>query len=296
MSGVSKRFGKTIAVDSLDLEVRHGEVLGLLGANGAGKTTAISLMLGLTQPDAGSVALFDLPPLDIRSRRRIGVMLQDTTLAPEPSVAESVELVASYYPDPMPVCDALQITGTTGLASTPYGRLSLGQQRQAQFAIAICGRPQLLFLDEPTVGLDTQSREKMWQVFKNLVGHRHCSIVLTSHNLEEVEALADRVVVLSGGKILAEGRVGEICGIVKQSEIRCRTSTLTLPDVRSWPGVENVDLDGDSLRIVTTDAGPIVHRLSQSDGGLRELEVRRGGLAEALSVLADKPQNKATAP
>lgn len=289
MSGVTKRFGETTALEGLDLEVRSGEVLGLLGANGAGKTTTISLMLGLTQPDDGDVTLFDLPPRDIRSRRRIGVMLQDTTLAPEPSVFESVRLVTSYYPDPMPVSDALQITGTTALASTPYGRLSLGQQRQAQFAIAICGRPQLLFLDEPTVGLDTQSRKKMWQVLKGLVDRRHCSIVLTSHHLEEVEALADRVVVLSGGKVLAEGSVDEICAIVKQSEIRCRTSTLALSDIRSWPGVEIAEADGDCLRIVTADAGSIVQRLSQLDGELRELEVRPGGLAEALSLLADRP-------
>src|ERR1017187_5174111 len=183
LRGVSKRFGKIQALDGLDLQVRPGELLALLGPNGAGKTTAISILLGLQQPDAGEAHLCD--------RRQAGVMMQEVGLAPELRVREHIDLVASYYPAPLPVAEVMELTHTTAIAHRPYGKLSGGQKRQTQFAMSICGSPKVLFLDEPTVGLDVQSRQLLWDTLAQLV-RAGTAIVLTTHYLEEAEALADR--------------------------------------------------------------------------------------------------------
>jgi ABC-2 type transport system ATP-binding protein len=282
LAGASKRFGRTVALDGLVLQVYPGELLAVLGPNGAGKTTAISLLLGLEQPDAGSVRLFDLSPRSLEARRHVGVMMQEVHLASELRVREHIDLVASYYPAPMSPEAAMEMTHTTALAKRPYGKLSGGQKRQAQFAMAVCGRPKLLFLDEPTVGLDVQSRELMWATLRHLVA-AGSSIVLTTHYLEEAEALADRVVVIAKGRAIAAGSVDEMRGLVVRKQIRCAT-TLGVEEVRGWPGVDSVTKD-QRLQLTTSDAEGVVRRLLAADANLRELEVQRAGLAEAFVEL-----------
>jgi ABC-2 type transport system ATP-binding protein len=283
LSEVSKRFGTTQALDGLDLEVRRGELLAVLGPNGAGKTTAISLMLGLQQPDAGTVSLFGRSPLALEARRGVGVMMQEVHLAPELRVREQIDLVASYYPAPLTPEAAMELTHTTALARRPYGKLSGGQKRQAQFAMAVCGRPTLLFLDEPTAGLDVQARELMWSTLRQLVG-QGSSILLTTHYLEEAEALADRVAVLARGGTIATGTVNEIRGLVVRKQISC-SSTLDVAQVRSWPHVESASRERGRLTLDTSDAEGVVRRLLAADEGLRDLEVRRAGLADAFAAL-----------
>jgi ABC-2 type transport system ATP-binding protein len=289
LSGVSKRFGNTVALDGLDLQVRRGELFALLGPNGAGKTTAISLLLGLQQPDAGSVSLFGQSPLLVETRRQVGVMMQEVHLAPELRVREQIDLVASYYPDPLTPDAAMEMTHTTPLANRPYGKLSGGQKRQAQFAIAICGRPKLLFLDEPTVGLDVQARELMWVTLRQLV-RRGASIVLTTHYLEEAEALADRVAVLAKGRVIASGTVSEMRGLVVRKQITC-CSALDIEQLRTWPDVDSVSREQQRLHITTSDAEAIVRRLLAADPWLQELEVRRAGLAEAFTELTQEARS-----
>jgi ABC-2 type transport system ATP-binding protein len=284
LRGVSKRFGKITALDGVDLQVRPGELLALLGPNGAGKTTAISILLGLQQPDAGEARLCD--------RRQVGVMMQEVGLAPELRVREHIDLVASYYPAPLPVAAVMEMTHTTAIAHRPYGKLSGGQKRQAQFAMAICGRPKLLFLDEPTVGLDVQSRQLLWDTLAQLV-RAGTAIVLTTHYLEEAEALADRVVVLAKGRLIASGTVGEIRAVVGRKRISC-ASTLATEQVGSWPGVDSVDRDRRQLHITASNAEDVVRRLLAADGQLEELEVRRAGLAEAFTELTHEATIGAT--
>src|SRR5580700_3650885 len=286
LSGVSKRYGKVVALDGMELQVRPAELLAVLGPNGAGKSTAISLMLGLQTPDAGTARLFSQSPLNLASRRHIGVMMQEVALPPELRVREHVDLVASYYPDPMTAEDALRLTRTLPLAARPYGKLSNGQKRQVQFAIAVVGRPKLLFLDEPTVGLDLAAREMMWSRLRELV-RQGASIVLTTHYLEEAEALADRVVVLAKGHTIASGTVGEIRAVVGRKRISCVTA-LAAGEVGSWPGVDSVDRDRHRLHIPASNAEVVVRRLLASDDGLEELEVRRAGLAEAFTELTQE--------
>ena len=162
LRGVTKKFGAVTALSAIDIEVRAGELLAVLGPNGAGKSTAISLWLGLQEADSGEVRLLGGSPQDIDRRQGLGVMLQDVELPKELRVRELVRLAASYYSDPLPVEETLRRAGVTAFAHRPYGKLSGGQKRLAQFAIAICGQPRVLFLDEPSVGLDVQAREALW--------------------------------------------------------------------------------------------------------------------------------------
>jgi ABC-2 type transport system ATP-binding protein len=286
LSGVSKRFGKIVALNGLDLEVRRGELLAVLGPNWAGKTTAISLLLGLRQPDAGTARLFGQSPLRVQARRQIGVMMQEVTLAPELRVREHIDLFASYYLDPMTAEAAMEMTDTMALRDRPYGKLSSGQKRQAQFAMAICGRPKLLFLDEPTVGLDIQARELMWATLRQLV-EDGCSIVLTTHYLEEAESLADRVAVLAKGRMVAFGTVSEIRAHVVRKRISCST-TLAAEEVATWPEVQSATRDQQRLHITASHAETVVRRLLTADEDLEELEVRRAGLAEAFTELTQE--------
>jgi len=281
--GAIKRYGKTVALDGVNLDVRRGEVLAVLGPNGAGKSTAISLWLGLLQPDAGEARLMGLSPLDVESRRDVGVMMQEVALEPLLRVHELVDLAASYYPNPLTVDEALALTRTTELGDKRYAKLSGGQKRQAQFAIAVVGRPRLLFLDEPTVGLDVQARETMWRAIRDLVA-RGSSVVLTTHYLDEAEALATRVVVLAKGRVIASGSVDEIRSVVSRTHISC-ASALSADDVRLWPSVLEASNADRKLTITATDGESVVRRLLASDHELRHLEVRPAALSEAFTEL-----------
>jgi ABC-2 type transport system ATP-binding protein len=283
LAGAVKRYDKRIALDDVDLVLRRGELLALLGPNGAGKSTSIGLLLGLVRPDAGRAELFGLDPQRIEARRRIGVMLQSAMLPPTLRVGELLRLTASYYPDPRPLAESAALAGIADLLKRPYGKLSGGQQRRVQFALALCGRPELLFLDEPTVGMDIDARRKLWTAMRALVAEG-CSVVLTTHYLEEAEALAQRVVVLDRGRVLSEGSVNELRAKVALSRIRC-VSDLDAEAVGRWPQVASAASVGGRLQIATAQAEHVVRRLLDADPALRELEVQRAGLAEAFTEL-----------
>lgn len=277
---VSKTYDKRIALDDVSLQVRPGELLALLGPNGAGKSTAIALFLGLIEPDKGTVRLVGGAPTDLDCRRRMGVMMQEVEVARTLRVRELIALISSYYPHPLGVEPTLELTRTASLADSQYRNLSGGQKRQVQFAMAVCGRPELLFLDEPTVGLDIQAREAMWATIRALLASG-CSIVLTTHYLEEAEALADRVIVLAKGRVLASGSVDEMRALVARRQINCESS-LSAEEIRGWPGVAEVLRDEQGLHVVATDAEEVVRRLLAADSELRKLEVRLAGLSEAF--------------
>ncbi|WP_425502908.1 ABC transporter ATP-binding protein [Pseudomarimonas arenosa] len=279
----SKGYDGQPALDGLHLAVRAGELLALLGPNGAGKTTAIGLLLGTLQPDAGEAVLMGGSPLSTASRLAVGVMMQDVTLTPTLRTREHIALAASYYRTPRSVDEVIELCGLQALADKAYGKLSTGQKRQVQFALAIVGRPQLVFLDEPSVGLDVAARETMWRGIRQLLDEG-CGILLTTHYLEEAEALADRVAVLARGRLIAEGSVGEMRDLVARKRIRC-ASALNVEDIRRWPGVVDASSDSGQLQLTASDADSVVRRLLASDSSLRDLEIHKASLAEAFNEL-----------
>jgi ABC-type multidrug transport system ATPase subunit/peptidoglycan/LPS O-acetylase OafA/YrhL len=283
LRGITKKFGSVTALNSIDIEVRRGELLAVLGPNGAGKSTAISLWLGLIEPDAGVVTLLGGEPQDIVRRRGLGVMMQDVEMPKELKVRELVRLAASYYDDPMGVDETLKRAGIESLANRAYGKLSGGQKRQAQFAVAICGRPKVLFLDEPTVGLDVQAREALWTSVRRMLADG-CSVVLTTHYLEEAEALADRIAVVTKGRVIASGTVDDMRALVSRRQINCE-SQISVDEIRTWPGVVEAQRTQERLSITVTDAEGVVRRLLAADTTLGRLEVRQAGLNEAFNEL-----------
>ncbi len=283
LHAVQVRHAAITALDGLDLCIAPGEVVALLGRNGAGKTTAISVLLGLRRPDAGRAVLLGGDPQDRRQRQQVGVMLQQAGLPEKLRVAELVQQFSASYPQPRPWQTCLALAGIGELAHRPYGQLSGGQQRRVQFAIAVCGRPRLLFLDEPTTGLDIEARHAMWDAVRALVAEG-CGVVLTTHYLEEAEALAQRVVVLEQGRVLADGPLAGFRAQLAPRRIRCR-SVLDSHAVALWPGVQQVLREGAHLQVLAEPAEAVVARLLAEDPTLNELDVRGGGLADAFVEL-----------
>jgi len=290
LHAVTKRYGAVLAVDNLDLEVRRGEVLAVLGPNGAGKTTSISLLLGLLAPDAGRVELFGSAPTPA-ARRRIGAMLQVSYVPPTMRLEELVKLFGGYYDRPLAPGEALAAAGLADVSRRFAGQLSGGQKQRLMFALAICGRPDLVFLDEPTVGMDVEARRAFWTAIRGLAAEGR-TVVLTTHYLEEADALADRIVVVNRGRVIAEGTPAEIKARSAGRRIRCVTR-LSPAEVSALPGVTQVRRSGGFLEVLASRAEPAVLELLKRDPDLTDLEVTGAGLEEAFLALTETAQKEA---
>lgn len=292
LRGVTRRFGNVVALDGVDLEVRCGELLALLGPNGAGKTTAISLLLGLVQPTGGRAELFGCLPRDIAARRRAGAMLQGAQLGGYARVREMIVLYSGYYMNPLPLPETLRLAGLEDVAARPVAKLSGGQQQRLRFALAICGNPELLFLDEPTAGMDVEARQTLWTAVRGLKQQGR-SIVLTTHYLEEADALADRVVVIHHGRLIADGSPAEIKRTVAQRRFRCVTA-LSEPQIASLPGIARIEWSGERVEVVAARPEAVLREMFRLDPELRDLEVTGARLEEAfLSLTQDNTAQEA---
>ncbi|WP_182542902.1 ABC transporter ATP-binding protein [Halosaccharopolyspora lacisalsi] len=209
--GLNKRFGDTVAVANLDLRMERGHVLALLGPNGAGKTTTVETCEGFLRPDSGEVRVLGVDPVTHgeRLRPRIGVMPQGGGAYPGARAAEMLELIASCSAHPLDPAWLLDTLGLTAAGRTPYKRLSGGQQQRLSLACALVGRPELVFLDEPTAGMDPQARRLVWELIAALRADG-VSVLLTTHLMDEAETLADRVVIVDHGRAVAEGTAAEL--------------------------------------------------------------------------------------
>ncbi len=284
---LSKSYGNVKALESVNIELRAGEVLALLGPNGAGKTTLVRMLLGLAKADAGGVTVFGGDPRSLAVRSRCGALLQVARVPDTLKVREHVRLFSSYYPRPLPLEETLKIAGLEEIKDRPFGELSGGQKQRVLFALAICGDPDLLFLDEPTVGMDVEARRMMWSQIRLLIA-RGKTVLLTTHYLNEADALADRILVLQQGSIIAEGTPSEIKAKAAGKRIRCSTR-LSPAEVAAISGVVAVKEDRQAVEIQVSAAEPVVRELLRRDEWLSDLEVTNAGLEEAfLSLTGNK--------
>ena len=283
---VNKNYGSVRALNGVDFRVRAGEVVALLGPNGAGKTTAVKLLLGLLQPNAGKVRVFGGDPTNPENRMRTGAMLQVGRVPETLRVREHIDLFSSYYEKPMTLLEVLSIAGLEKLKDRKFSDLSGGQKQRVLFALAVCGDPDLLFLDEPTVGLDVEARRMLWEEIRQLV-RRGKTVLLTTHYLQEADALADRVAVINKGEIIAEGTPAEIKAQTAGKKIRCITS-VSLGELRQIAGVTEVTEDREAVEIHTAEAEPVLRELLARDSSLSGLEVASAGLEEAFLALTQE--------
>ena len=289
LHSVTKRYGQVTALDNMSLSLYPGEVVALLGPNGAGKTTAVRLLLGLIAPDNGSVRVMGGNPRDAETRTRIGAMLQVTRVPETLRVREHIDLFRSYYPNPLPAPEVIRIARLKGIEDTYYGKLSGGQKQRVLFGLSLVGNPGLVFLDEPTVGMDIESRRALWDQIRELAAQGK-TILLTTHYLEEADALASRIVVIGKGRILAEGTPGEIKRHAAGRRIRCVTE-LDADYIHGLPSVLSVDRDRDAIVISATEAERVVYELMRNDPVLRDLEVSAPGLEDAFLALTNSDEN-----
>jgi ABC-2 type transport system ATP-binding protein len=286
LEGVNKNYGPVRALRGVDFRVRAGEVVALLGPNGAGKTTAVKLLLGLMPPNAGRVRVFGVDPTNPENRLRTGAMLQVGRVPETLRVREHIDLFSSYYPKPMRAGEILATAGLEKLADRKFGDLSGGQRQRVLFALAICGDPDLLFLDEPTVGLDVEARRLLWGEIRRMVD-RGKTVLLTTHYLQEADALADRIAVINQGEIIAEGTPAEIKAKTSGKRIRCVTS-LSLNVVRQIRGVREVKEDREAIEIDAAEAEPVIRELLLRDSQLSGLEITSAGIEEAFLALTQE--------
>jgi ABC-2 type transport system ATP-binding protein len=279
LQGVHKRYGKVDALQGVDLELWPGELLALLGPNGAGKTTAVSILLGQRRPDAGSARLFGRDPTLPAARRPVGATLQESGFPDNLTVREVVDLVRVHYPDPAPTRELLDRFGLTEVAGRRTGGLSGGQTRRLAVALAFAGRPQAVVLDEPTTGLDVEARHRLWELVRAFVADGR-SVLLTTHYLEEAQALASRVVVLAGGQVIAQGSVDDITGRVGLSRVHLRA-----PSLPELPGVTHVETTNGSYTLHTADPDGLIRALALKGVAFTGLRVERASLEEAFLQL-----------
>ncbi|MDR0268891.1 ABC transporter ATP-binding protein [Paenibacillus sp.] len=291
---VSKLYAGKTAVDDVSFNIPRGTVTAVLGPNGAGKTTAISMMLGLREPSQGSVKIFGLNPKDAQVKRRIGAMLQEVSVIDSLKVHEVMSMVRSYYPNPLELSEMQKLAGfSPDEMNQRASKMSGGQKRRLGFALALAGDPDLLFFDEPTVGLDSTARRAFWQQAKALAS-RGKSILFSTHYLEEAENIADRILLFNKGKIAADGTPAEIVSKLTSrsvtfiADLKGDTSYAAdeiIHRMRTVPGVHDCK-DQAGRWIVTADnTDNVLAAIFQYNIPARDIRIEHGRLDDAFELM-----------
>jgi ABC-2 type transport system ATP-binding protein len=272
------------AVDGLDLTIAGGEIVALLGPNGAGKSTTIDTLLGLTEPDAGTVSVLAGRPADAIAAGDVGVMLQTGDLIRDLSVRELVAMTASLYPAPLDVDETLSLVGIDAIAGRRTQKLSGGERQRVRFALALVGDPRVLVLDEPTVAMDVGGRLAFWDSMRALAA-RGTSVLFATHYLAEADANADRVVMLAKGRVVAAGPATEIGARAGRRTIRSTLPGVPAGTLAELPGVVTVERHGDVVVLGCTDSDTALRALLSEHPEARDVEVAGGGLEQAFIEL-----------
>jgi ABC-2 type transport system ATP-binding protein len=288
LTGLTKSYrspnGPVHAVRGIDISISVGETVALLGPNGAGKSTTIDMLLGLLKPDAGSVEVLGMSPDRATAAGAVGAMLQVGGVIPDLSVREILEMVASLYPHPLPVDEVIQLTRINDLVGRKTTKLSGGQTQRLRFAIGLVSNPDLLVLDEPTVGMDVESRRQFWITMREFAA-RGKTVVFATHYLEEADAFADRIILMSRGAIVADGPSTEIKATVGLRTIRATLPGADVAALAALPGVTNVETRGEGVIVNCSDSDIALRAFLPAYPEARDIEVSGAGLEEAFLQL-----------
>src|SRR6202165_4437060 len=279
----TKKYGSVEALKGVTIDIELGDVVAMLGPNGAGKTTSISLLLGLRKPTSGKALLFGLKPDDLDARCRVGVMLQESGIPTVLKVREIVDLFRSYYPKPMASDRAISMAGLEEKANALVKELSGGQRQRLYFALAVCGDPDVLFLDEPTVGMDVEGRRSFIERIAG-VAQMGRTVVLTTHYLEEADQLAKRVIVIDRGLVIADASPQEIKSKVAGKRVRFTTVALADKDLEGPPTPTSTIADH-NVQLLTNQPEAVLRELFRRGIEMSDLEVSGADLEDAFISL-----------
>lgn len=286
IKNVTKSFQHKTAVNDISFSIAKGEVVAILGPNGAGKTTTISMILGLLKPTAGGIQLFNRQPDEKQVREKIGTMLQEVSVMTGLKVREILELIRSYYKQPLPLKELINLTGLTEQdLKTRAEKLSGGQKRRLSFALALAGNPELIIFDEPTVGMDITARKRFWETVRTLAAQGK-TIIFSTHYLQEADDAADRILLFKDGAIVADGTPAQIkARISKQSVSFVVDPEKSLEKLYRHSEIEDIFRKNDRVHVHTSNTDRVLEILFQEKIGAREIEIERGKLEEAFEQL-----------
>src|ERR1700681_1129820 len=279
----TKKYGSVEALKGVSIDIELGDVVAMLGPNGAGKTTSISLLLGLRKPTSGKALLFGLKPDDLNARSRIGVMLQESGIPTVLKVRELVDLFRSYYPKPMARDRAIAMAGLEEKANAQVKELSGGQKQRLYFALAVCGDPDVLFLDEPTVGMDVEGRRSFIERIAEFIEMGR-TVVLTTHYLEEADQLAKRVIVIDRGLVISDASAQEIKSRGAGTRVRFTAAALTEKDLEGLP-VTTSTFGDHTVQLLTNQPEAVLRELFRRGIEMSDLEVSGADLEDAFISL-----------
>jgi len=288
LTGVSKDFGHVHAVRNVDLKLRSGEIVAILGPNGAGKTSTIDIILGLSQPTAGTVSVFGMHPRQAITRGLVSAVMQTGGLLRDLTVRETVEYTASLYAQRQPVGEVLSSAGITEIADRRVGKCSGGEQQRLRFALALLCNPELLVLDEPTSGMDVEGRRSFWSAIRK-DAEQGRTVLFATHYLEEADAYADRIVLLRHGSVVADGTAAEIKAMAAGRTVRATLPGASEAMLSGIPGADSVEIRGDTVLVQSKDSDAVARYLLTQTAA-KDLEVTARGIEDAfLALTADTP-------